>query len=389
MEDLSIFFEALDTSSYKTEEDNNLKQIGDTTVFHEANDFPDLEGIHVAIVGVKEARGANDYICSKFVDHVRDHFYKLFGHNQVFKMADLGNINPGNTIQDTYHALSNVVQELLKHKIIPIIIGGSQDLSFAQYRGYEKLEQTVNLIAIDPRFDLGDVEGELTAESYLGKIVLHQPNYLFNFTNLGYQSYFVDGSVLELMNGLYFDSYRLGEIRQNMASAEPMIRNADIVSFDMAAVRMSDAPAAKGASPHGFYGEEACQMMRYAGMSDKLSSIGFYSGSDKEDGGQTAHLLAQMIWCFMDGYYARKKDFPIGSKENYIKYHVHITDGDHELIFLKSPKSDRWWMEVPYPPDQRLKFERHAMIPCAYSDYEQAMQDELPDLWLRAYKKLS
>lgn len=387
MEELSIYFEEIDAQRFRSGHETR-KQLGDTTIFFENGHFPEVEEGDIAIIGVLEGRGAESAgTTSEFPNTVRGYLYDLFSNENTYRLLDLGNIRAGNTVEDTYHALAHCVQVLVKNKIIPVVIGGSQDLTYAQYQGYEKLEQTVNLLAVDQKFDLGDVEGELTAESYLGKIVLHQPNYLFNFSNIGYQSYFVDGSTLELMNGLYFDSFRLGEVRKAIQRCEPIIRNADMLSFDLAAIRNSDAPGVIGASPHGFYGEEACQISRYAGMSDKLTSIGYYNGG-AELSEQTSHLLAQMIWYFCDGYYARKKDYPIGSKADYVRYRVHIKDGDHELLFLKSPKSDRWWLEVPYPPDERLKLERHAMVPCNYSDYEEAMQDEMPDIWWRTYKKL-
>ncbi|MEZ4931669.1 MAG: hypothetical protein R2788_06060 [Saprospiraceae bacterium] len=41
-------------------------------------------------------------------------------------------------------------------------------------------------------------------------------------------------------------------------------------------MKYADAPAAQDATPSGFFSEEACQISRYAGMNDKLTSIGFY-----------------------------------------------------------------------------------------------------------------
>ncbi len=388
MEDLSIYFTPVSSAEFKSQGDQ-IRTLGDITEFNNDGGMPDLDGVKIAIIGVNEFRGVADggqY--NSALTSFRSYLYKLSAHTTSLRLVDLGDINPGNSIDDTYHAVSSSIESLMKAGIIPLVIGGSQDLTYAHYRAYEKMEQTINLVSIDPRFDLGDVEGPLHSESYLGKIVLHQPNFLFNFSNIAYQSYFVDNSVKELMDGLHFESYRLGEVRANIQQSEPIVRNADMISFDLASIRMSDAPAAIGASPHGFYGEEACSLARYAGMSDKLSSIGFYNLIDRNDNGQTAHLLAQLVWFFIDGYLGRKKDFPIGSKDGYTKYRVGISNGDHEIIFLKSPASGRWWMEVPYPPDERLRLARHAMVPCNYSDYEQAMKDEMPDLWIKTYLKL-
>jgi arginase family enzyme len=279
--------------------------------------------------------------------------------------------------------------ELLKNNVLPLIIGGSQDLTFAQYNAYQQLEQTVNIASVDAYFDLGTTEEKIHAHSYLGKIILQEPNFLFNFSNIGYQTYFVGYDQIELMEKLYFDAYRLGQVRKDMEEVEPIIRNADIVSFDITSVRFSDAPGNGKASPNGFYGEEACQIARYAGISDKLSSIGFYEiNPDLDKHGQTAHLAAQMIWYFIEGYYNRKKDLPLVNKSAFTKYRVAIKNSEQEIVFIKSKKSERWWMEVPYPSN-KAKYERHHIVPCSYKDYKMACDQELPERWWQALHKLS
>jgi hypothetical protein len=278
---------------------------------------------------------------------------------------------------------------LIKDGIIPIIIGGSQDLTYANYLAYENLEQMVNLVTVDPRFDIGLKDETVDAYTFLSKIVLHQPSFLFNYSNIGYQSYFTDPKVLELMNQLYFDVYRLGMVRNNLEEVEPIVRNADIVSMDVNAIRKADAPGISFASPNGFNGEEACAIARYAGLSDKLTSFGVYDYCpSKDEDGTTAHLVAQMIWYFIDGYYNRKQDFPVGDRSQYFKYTVALESKDHELVFYKSNKSDRWWMEVPYQTGQNSKYERHHLVPCSYADYELALRDEMPDRWWKTYQKL-
>ena len=167
-----------------------------------------------------------------------------------------------------------------------------------------------------------------------------------------------------------------------------VIRNADIFTFDISAIRQSDAPGNAYASPNGFFGDEACQVARYAGMSDKLSSAGFYEVNPSRDNGQTAHLTAQMIWYFIDGYYNRKKDMPVSNKSGFIKYNVALKQGEQELVFYKSKKSERWWMDVPYP-SEKARYHRHHLVPCSYKDYETACSDEMPERWWQAFQKLS
>ena len=305
------------------------------------------------------------------------------------RVADLGNIMAGHSSDDTYFALQTVVDNLIRNNIVPIIIGGSQDLSYAQFLGYKNLEQTINIVSIDSVFDLGNPEENISNTSYLGKIILYQPNFLFNYSNIGYQSYLVDQNSVEMMTKLYFDAYRLGEVRDKIEETEPIIRQADMLTFDIKAIKHSDAPANSFASPNGFYAEEACQMMRYAGMNDKLSSVGIYEiNPEFDEHGKTSHLAAQMIWCFMDGFYQRKNDFPSKNNVNYLQFHVVMQDEKQEINFYKSKKSDRWWMEIPYPPHKDSKFERHTLMPCSYKDYELALSGEIPDRWWKTYQKL-
>lgn len=387
--DLSIYFSPLSRDHF-TSGVFNPDSIGgaiDGFITH----FPDWKNCRMALLGVSEERRArNNKGCAQAPDHVRSFLYKLFPPGGELSICDLGNIMPGESIEDTYFALRAVVEELLKHQVLPIVVGGSQDLTHAMFSAYEKLEQTINLLSIDRIFDLGQEQGEFDAESYLNKIILHEPNFLFNYSNIGYQTYFLSDTSLQLMEKLYFDTYRLGHFRNNIEASEPIIRNADLVSIDMSCVRQSDAPGSGNTGPNGFYGEEICQMCRYAGMSDKLTSIGFFEMSPTFDRhGQTAHLLAQMIWCVLDGFISRKKDFPFRNEEQYIRYQVFVKDFDHEMLFYKSKLSDRWWMSVPYPPGSRSKFERHHLVPCAYSDYQLACNEEVPDLWWKTYQKIT
>lgn len=385
------FFTPIDTTQFNGAGKYPASSYGKLiNAYVQGGDFPSLEHVHLAIIGVEEDRKAlNNEGCGLAADYVRENLYKLFQGNYAAKIVDLGNIKKGNSIDDSYFAVTDVLAQLLKKNIVPIIIGGSQDLTYCNYLAYLKMEQTINIVAVDSSFDIGDGEKTLDSQSYLSKIILHKPNILFNFSNIGYQSYFVDQNSVELMSKLFFDTHRLGKVRKNMEGVEPIVRNADLVSFDVSAIRQSDAPGNGNASPNGFYGEEACQITRYAGMSDKLTSIGFYEINPAFDTNkQTAHLVAQMIWYFIDGFYNRKQDYPIVDKSEYTKYRVSIKDHEHEIVFYKSNKSDRWWMDVPYPVNHQIKFERHHMVPCSYSDYETACSDELPDNWWQTYQKL-
>lgn len=383
-----------DLSIYLHPTENDFSGFGENTlgasvVFYK-KDFPELKKTNLAIIGVCDGRRSiNNEGCSKAPDSVRQFLYRLYASFPRINIVDLGNILAGNEVEDTYFALSSCIKELIKKKIVPIIIGGGQDLTYANYLAYQDSEQMVNLAVVDNRFDLGKSEDPLNSHTFLSKIITRQPNYLFNYSNIGYQTYFIDPVELNLMSKLFFDTYRLGEIRNNLQEIEPILRNSDILSFDVSAIRSSDAPANGNATPNGFYGEEACQIARYAGISDKISSAGFYElNPSLEKSDQTAHLVAQMVWYFIEGFANRKGEHPLLNKKNYQKFRVALGNDKQEIIFYKSRKTDRWWIDVPYPPNKGLKFERQLLVPCSYTDYQTACSEDMPQRWWKTYQKL-
>lgn len=361
-------------------------------VEHHTNEyFPDLDNIRIAIIGVPEDRLANRNIgCAGAADAIRPYLYNLFPPQKELKIADLGNIREGLSPIDTYVALGDIVSMLIEKDIFPVILGGSQDLTIGNYLAYENTGQSISLLSIDNTFDLGDGFNSGNA-AWLNDIIMRQPNFLFNYSNLGYQTYFVDQEAIRLMKNLSFDAYRLGAFNQNLEDTEPIIRNADCISIDISSIRCSDAPGCANSTPNGLYGEQLCRIARYAGMSDKLSSIGFYEYNPHYDNhGQTGHLIAQAIWYIIDGVYNRVNDQPYrdDQKDQYIRYFVNVDGQDDEIIFMKSKKSDRWWMQVSCPVYLQTKYMRHIFVPCTYSDYQMACNNDLPDRWWQVYQKL-
>jgi len=358
------------------------QQLGSKIVLHTEEQFPDLNKINIAIIGVLENRGDKYAISDVDLTTIRKELYGLFPGNWDASIADLGDILAGNSSEDTYFALKKVVASLIKKKIIPIVIGGSQDLTYALYRAYDDLEQMVNLVSIDSKFDFGKESDAVSASSYLTKIIIDEPNNLFNYCNIGYQTYFNSQEEIDLIEKLFFDGYRLGEISNNISISEPVFRDADLVSIDLNAVKSSDSGNLMPFTPNGFNGKEICSLSRYAGISDKVSSLGIFNHNNSA---QEAVLIVQIIWYFIEGFHYRSNEYPFGSKENYLKYIVPLDE--EELIFYKSDKTDRWWIEIPFISNGNNKLKRNTLLPCSYEEYLSACNQELPERWWKALRK--
>jgi formiminoglutamase len=388
----SVFLEKFDAEKLgfiSGVEDNKL--LGNHIVQLQPYSMDDeLRSADIALIGVNEARHAlNNEGCEMAPNQIRKYLYNLTPVHKNLKIVDLGNIKQGAHLSDTYFALKAVVAELLLEDVIPIVIGGGQDLTYPIYLAFESLERIINLVAIDSRFDQVLNTEEPDSQSYLSHIIMRNPSFLFNYANIGYQTHFVNQDDLKLFDNLFFDAYRLGSVRSDLPEAEPILRNADMLTFDISAIRQSDAPGNGNASPNGFFGDEACQLMRYAGLAERLSCIGFFETNPLLDhNGQTVHLVAQLIWYFLEGFTLRSNDFPTEKSEGFIKYTATQPGLNNDMIFYKSKLTDRWWMQLPVSNDKADTLSRHVMIPCSYNDYLKAVKSEVPDRWWKAYQKL-
>ena len=348
--------------------------------------LPDLDNVDIAILGVLETRNDVDYIGEDFdFGEIRKTLYSLYPGNWKKIVADLGDIEKGESVEDTYFALKTIVSILLEKKIIPIILGGSQDLTYANYRAYDDHIPMVNIVNVDCKFDLGDSSKPIKNDSFVGKIILDQPYNLFNYATVGYQTYFNSQEEIDLMEKLYFEAYRLGEIASNITLAEPVMRDANIVTMDLRSLASSVVSLNQKFSPNGFNGKEICAIARYAGISDKVSSFGIYEYKASKDDEVSSMLLAQLIWYFIEGVNLRMNDVNFLETNDYQKF-ITLAD-DQELTFYKSNKTGRWWIEIPFLKDVNNKLKKHTLLPCVHQDYLDASNGKIPERWFKAYQK--
>jgi arginase family enzyme len=371
--DLNEYLSPLNVAEISGDSTYNDSQLGNIIRVYQ-NEIPDLSDIDIVIVGVNEYRGGGIRISESAADVVRRKFYGLHYWHKEISIADIGNIKNGVGLKDTYAALTIVLKELLQlHKTI-VVIGGSHDITLAQYQAYKELNQVINTTIVDAMIDLIS-ESTLRSENFLMEMLTGEPNMVRHYNHIAFQSYFVHPGMLETMDKLRFDCFRVGNVKEELTEMEPVIRNSEMVSFDIAAIKNSDAPASL-CSPNGLTGEEACTLVRYAGMSPSVSSIGIYGfDASKDVDDLTALQIAQMLWYFIDGKNRNRQESALHERQNFTEFHTVFAEVD--TVFLQSKKTGRWWMQLP---DKK-------MIACSYKDYLFASSNQIPERWLRAQER--
>lgn len=371
----------IDVSGYPHKRDLLIHQVrfldSQTTV-------SEIETFDIAILGIPEDRNSRfNKGTANAPDYIRSELYKLYKPGKS-KIIDLGNLIIGKTIKDTYLVVSEILLSLLKNETAVILLGGSNDLMIPVTTAYRNGNKSFTLCSVEPRISF-DNEEIPSSETYLSEIFSHNKK-LFHFINLGYQSYYNSPDVIKVVGDKY-EAVRLGISSGDITINEPLIRDSDIVGINIESVRQCDAPGTGRPSINGFYGEDICQLARYAGISEKVSTFCLFNvNPEKDDQNRTSALSAQIVWYFINSYNERKNEFPGTASRKFQKFIVNIEGVNDGIVFYKSPKTQRWWVEINYVVNND---ERKRLISCTQEDYQKASKNEIPERWWKFYQKFN
>ena len=348
-------------------------QIGKVVQLYE-DEFPDIDEADLILVGCSEQRGAALLHQSGAANAIRNEFYSLFYWHQDIKLVDIGNVKTGKSMNDTYAALKMVLHELVHAGKTVVVLGGSHDLTLAQYHAFADDRRLIDAVGIDAVIDI-NIDSPFRSDNFLMELLTAEPNYMRHYNHIGFQSYFVHPRMLETMDKLRFDCFRVGSVKEHLEEMEPVIRNCHLFSFDITAIAHAFAPA-NALTPNGFNGEEACTLMQYAGMSPNMQSLGIYGYRPEKDvDNLTARQISQMLWYLLDGRSRGRKEARIDERDSFNEFHTAFAEV--ATVFLQSKRTGRWWMQLP---DRQF-------IACSYKDYLLASSNEIPERWLRAQER--
>lgn len=375
------YFDPVDFSRF----DANDKSLGKYSLGASVESFTTkltastISSAKVVLFGVPVFNGEYNPAPSSTPNLVRQELYRLAALNSNLNIADLGNLKPTGSLKGTLLAIRDVVEYFAEMNIVSVIIGGSQDLTVGVCDAFVN-NRFFSLSAVDAMLDIKKGVEAFHSSNYLTRVFKNLPK-LFQFNLIAYQNHLVGQKLIEKTPGLT-EHLRLGQLRENFFQSEPLMRNTDVLSFDVGAIKYTEAPAATQTNPNGLRGEEACQLARYAGMSERLKNFGVFELNPASDNNLiTVKLAAEIIWYFLEGCTTRN-DENLQPADNSVVYKVEIDDLDQPLVFFNEPATKRWWFEV-----NSVAGETH-LFACSEEDYRQAAANEIPHKWLRYVQKM-
>jgi arginase family enzyme len=379
--DILYYFEPVDFSRYYNSGHLNWKHTLGATIEKHTQSLVsgNTRQLQLAIVGVPFDSGNTEHLSTNIPEKIRTELYQLAKFDKKIHIVDFGNLKPASSVKGNYQALRDIIDYLNELKITTIVIGGSQDLSTGICNAF-KANKFFSFSAIDAFLDVKKGKEPFNSSNFLSRVFSNCTN-LFQFNLIGYQSHYLPTEYFKKINAVS-SHLRLGVLRDNINFAEPVLRNTDFLSVDMKAVKNSDAPASSVVLPNGLESREICQLAKFAGLSNRLKVFGLFDVLEKYDRDDvTVKLSAQVLWYFLEGVVGREAENPVSQTSNTI-YKVEVEGVDKPLIFIKNEITNRWWMQIETKANEVLNFA------CSEKEYQQASENEIPELWINYIQKI-
>ena len=353
------YFNSVDDHTLDFASRQNSDQLGKKIGINGRDDFNDYLNINIAIFSISEYRYDKSIKKAFNADKdFRKKLYSLYFGNWNKKIYDFGTLFNGNQVSDTEFAIENIIQFFVKNQIFVVTIGGSQNITTNLYSSLKTILNSINLVTVDNKLDF--TKNNNIEESYLSKIILDDQNRLNQFSNIGFQKHLTSMDEIELINKMKFESLNLGKIKSDIDEAEPVLRDSNIVSFDIKSIKSGDINNAHQ-YPNGLTSYEFCSLSRFSGSGSKSKIVSFFENWDLSI---MNSLLAEALWYVIDGFNSRFDENPEVESKDFVYYHIEVDN--YKFKFYKSLITNRWWVE--FINDELISIEKD-IISCTENDY--------------------
>ena len=227
---------------------------------------------------------------------IRKQFYKLTPFNIKKKLFDLGDVPVRGSLEEIHDVQRSIVVQLLRDGKRVIVLGGGNDISYADGAAMAEVFGPANWIGInvDSHLDVrvaeernsGTPYRQLLEEGHLLPTHFYEVAYQTHFASPIYYKYLRDLGVhrisLELLRSREGADMELKEKIRQMFIGQSASLNT-FFGFDIDAVRSSDAPGSSTPSPLGLRAGEFITLIKYAASLANTKLIEFSEVNPKYD----------------------------------------------------------------------------------------------------------
>jgi formiminoglutamase len=218
-------------------------------------------------------------------DVIRTQFYKLSNFNITTAIYDLGDTVIQESLEETHYLQTQIVEQVLRDGKKLVILGGGNDISYADGSAMAKVFGKENWSAIntDAHFD---VRADFPRNSGTPYRQLLDENLVLpkNFYEIGYQPqvnspiYFDylknSGAIAISLEEFHHQNFKIQDLIKNQEQNSEEQKNY-FFGFDVDSVRASDAPGVSAPSPTGIKSEEFINLAGFAGSLKRTKIVEF------------------------------------------------------------------------------------------------------------------
>lgn len=318
----------------------------------------------VVLIFCSDERGSGGNAEMKDFSRLRKEFYTLSSFDFEVSICDLGDLMSGKTQADTRYVLEEILTFCYNKNAVPVVIGGSVDLSYALFSALNFHQKGINYAHISNVASLSNEGEEISESNYLHKILTKKEASLRNFHLLGYQRHLNEIALLKLMKEVDFDVLRLADMMNTTERAEPFFRRADMVTLNCDAVESFSEAFSTNPQVNGLNRREICAYMKEIGLSENLKTVGVFNFNADSKNLLNHQLMAQMLWYLIEGINIQRTH----PKERSYDTFVVLID-NRDFSFKRDTFSGLWY----FAKGKDVK----KWIPCSREDYENAKRGEL------------
>lgn len=307
-----------DESLFFSRNDPDDPRFGDLTV-RDPGAFPG-EAV-VAIIGVPqdigvERNGGRTGACEA-PDAIRRMLYRLtpfdividrsIGHGMIH---DLGNIHCGGELEQIHARLGEVVAEVHRAGVVPIVLGGGHDITYASASGIASVAGPLGMINVDAHLDLRPAAASRNSGTSFRMLLEEGSLRGENFVEFGIQSHVnaaAHAAWLRERGGhvIPLERIRSGDFAGCLSAALQIATSGGAPLYgtlDIDAVGSAQAPGVSASLPDGLSAAELLRIAAALGRRREVVALDIVEVNPRFDrDGTTARLAAHAIVRFVMG----------------------------------------------------------------------------------------
>jgi len=223
-------------------------------------------------------------------------------------LCDLGDIDCSGELEDIHRRLSDVVEEIVRQKRVPVVIGGGHDITYGAFCGVHRVHGTLGAFNFDAHLDVRPADSGSHSGTSFRMLIDEEKIDTTRCIQFGIQPFANAAAHAEWFEGSggvirTLETIRRVGITGSLSATLRVARSGRLpyyATLDLDAVRAAEAPGVSAPMPDGFEAADLMATARALGADPWCVALDVAEMNPEYDqDGMTARLAAHAIARFV------------------------------------------------------------------------------------------